>query len=1229
MNGDASILPEPIIQRAFEQGQRKYSLVHDEFISSQVKKSNGGVISNYQSVPTSRQMREIDFIDSVAKAFNIPVVIDESISKADGETANGYYADGSIHLALNDIDRAMSVTFMHETAHFVQDLAPEHAKALENFVISELNKKGVNTQEIIDKKIASYKKQGVDLSRQAAIDEIVAESVPVVLQDEQSVNKLINENRSLAEKIRDFLKDFLANIKNLLSTSYTKQFEGDIESIRTIYNLLEKGLKEAKNNTLTKSEGVKSTGIKFSQKYNDYPYNMQTVIKNYLSSVDNNILQFVNEVESSGKFKRLTLSKANQKQIADIKSLLQIDVEGFSNAINSNAIKHINKRHGINGIADNSMQNVNDIARVEYVLENYDNIRVATVSTDKVAYSSEFRDKNNNPAPMVLYSKKINGTYYVAEAVMDSEYKKMWVVTAYISKKDTVTQVSDDLKAPEFYARDELASPVSTDNISHNDNAVNSNIRQNSKKDTKFSLKDSEGNNLSQEQAEYFKDSKVRDENGDLMVMYHGTVSNFTVFDREKGNAEGDFGMGFYLTNSINDVEKNYATENGADLENKIDRYAERLQYEEEYEDMDFDELVEIAKKKLITAEPNTITAYVDIKNPVVIDHNSGNETYFDIEYAYDDELEDYNYDEPTGKLYEFVEALENNLDNFEHYGSVDFWGALGDCIDGGYVSDIVNSLKENILDEVRTENGDLAINELIRMAFEDMGYDGIIDTTVSQKFKNMGLSADTVHAIAFNSNQIKRVDNLAPTENEDIRFSLKSVDDFDRNEYNNIRLSAREYNRVHSEIMTNFPNVKNTVNTIRLSSTNTVYNYILDDNYNLIILSREPIGNIHEERKYKNGFNTNDKGTDRVIAQSESRRGYIHNDYVDSENGRAKGKDIRYDSRGLSSEEQGDERGILQNRTDSDKEKSKNFSLKNADKIVRQIKRTKSEDKLIEYLAETFNQQTSVEFDKTAINKFARDFIKQNYSKYNYADLSYNLELILKNSKNMETEEMVGLVAQAFMPVYENSEVTDDGLATEYGELRKLLTTTKVSLNDVQKAELRHTLGSNWRREIFGKINLKNNAISLDSFYQELSSNYPEFFDKDLNSNEQALKILEVLDALQPEVHNPFDFSGKIMYEEVEMPDGELAYMEVPPLTVEEQAVMSAYEFLTYSAENIKAYNAFTDTNETKIAELQGEIEKVTNEKEQALSELKLNEFATKRQAERYTKQNLSPAFN
>lgn len=66
--------------------------------------------------------------------------------------------------------------------------------------------------------------------------------------------------------------------------------------------------------------------------------------------------------------------------------------------------------------------------------------------------------------------------------------------------------------------------------------------------DIRYSLMDTDstGRKLSQQQQEYFKDSKVRDEDGNLLVVYHGTDADFTVFDASKGRANMDIqGMFF------------------------------------------------------------------------------------------------------------------------------------------------------------------------------------------------------------------------------------------------------------------------------------------------------------------------------------------------------------------------------------------------------------------------------------------------------------------------------------------------------------------------------------------------------------------------------------------------------------------------------------------------------------------------------------------------------------
>jgi hypothetical protein len=64
---------------------------------------------------------------------------------------------------------------------------------------------------------------------------------------------------------------------------------------------------------------------------------------------------------------------------------------------------------------------------------------------------------------------------------------------------------------------------------------------------------DSEGNPLSEEQIKFFKNSKVRDSQGRLLVCYHSSVSDFDTFDKSKigsGLSQGKlrYGKGFYFS---------------------------------------------------------------------------------------------------------------------------------------------------------------------------------------------------------------------------------------------------------------------------------------------------------------------------------------------------------------------------------------------------------------------------------------------------------------------------------------------------------------------------------------------------------------------------------------------------------------------------------------------------------------------------------------------------------
>lgn len=78
---------------------------------------------------------------------------------------------------------------------------------------------------------------------------------------------------------------------------------------------------------------------------------------------------------------------------------------------------------------------------------------------------------------------------------------------------------------------------------------------------------DNQGRTLSKQQQEYFKDSKVRDENGKLLTMYHGTAQDFTEFTNKfMGKFQGNsLGEGYYFTPNKNtaDVYRQHAKGSG------------------------------------------------------------------------------------------------------------------------------------------------------------------------------------------------------------------------------------------------------------------------------------------------------------------------------------------------------------------------------------------------------------------------------------------------------------------------------------------------------------------------------------------------------------------------------------------------------------------------------------------------------------------------------------------
>ena len=270
----------------------------------------------------------------------------------------------------------------------------------------------------------------------------------------------------------------------------------------------------------------------------------------------------------------------------------------------------------------------------------------------------------------------------------------------------------------------------------------------------------------------------------------HGTTNaDLTEFKRSRANPESDMGAGFYASNTPEDVAANYANVDGPDLTQRVEMLAERLAQNDEFED-DMDAAREEARKRLSEGAPNTMKLFMRFKNPAVL--GGRGETFLDYNEAYDEETDEYG--EPEGKLLDFVEELRITAPVFD-VSDRQIETAIGRIFEeaegeGVKASVLHNIIKDEFLDAA-DENGNSASSEVFRQVLSEIGFDGVIDTTVYDKFgprvvRNgqtydrsggmSGMTPDTVHFIAFEPEQIKSATGNSGEFGEN-RSILKSVD--------------------------------------------------------------------------------------------------------------------------------------------------------------------------------------------------------------------------------------------------------------------------------------------------------------------------------------------------------------------------------------------------------------------------------------------------------------------
>lgn len=265
----------------------------------------------------------------------------------------------------------------------------------------------------------------------------------------------------------------------------------------------------------------------------------------------------------------------------------------------------------------------------------------------------------------------------------------------------------------------------------------------------------------------WFESSALTDAEQRPVMLYHGTTRTFHQFDPQLSSVESDLGAGLYFTNSPDDMSANYAGM-GGDLRAKIEQLAEE-EWSSSDEDLSLDEIKAQVTGRLMDHDGMGLPVFLRMEHPVILDSNqqSGRpRTFLDYHCTFDSEEGDEEVEE-SGRLVEFIQALELILWE-DRYAEVDVPGVfqrVRECLldaPGLYADEVISRL--NGLDELgyvidcsQSSGLHLCRNDILRRAFESLGFDGLIDYDVGKKFHFMqGVDASTFHAVVFSPHQVK-----------------------------------------------------------------------------------------------------------------------------------------------------------------------------------------------------------------------------------------------------------------------------------------------------------------------------------------------------------------------------------------------------------------------------------------------------------------------------------------
>ena len=549
----ASALPQSVQTAAYKAGlsDAAASLAREKaglsFVSSAGSES-GLADSEYAQRLAQEKPGTAALLNTMGKELGLRV---EIVPTVRGGSANGQYvASRNLIQIAADADNAIDFVAAHEVTHRMQELAPEEYRAYRDHAMRyrarESGEEGAAAY--VERYRAMAEEAGVKLTQEEAMDEIAADFTSEMMENGKLFEDFAKENRPAAKRMLDALKAFIEKIKALFRGKEARDaaaqsaYGKDTAELEACAALWQKAYDAAGKQAQNANTAAREGDGEGRYQLKDYSYDT------LVSKPDMRITQIA-DTAPADRMEIVKQAKKNAAQIGKVSaengsvSVYVRDI-GRDVVLSTNGLKHgLDRRVSENGVVT---------IKAGEILQN--SIRINELSPSKEAAAESY--------VLIGAAESQEGDLYIVRSVVNqftSEMTSMDVLYAINAKKenrlrsmrpgvqrpvtDSTISISDLLKYVNKYFPDILPEDVLR-HFGHSERPAGK-----LGESARFQLKstDSTGRQLTEQQQEYFKDSKVRDEEGNLLVVYHGTDSDFTVFDKTKGRSNMDI-QGLFFT---------------------------------------------------------------------------------------------------------------------------------------------------------------------------------------------------------------------------------------------------------------------------------------------------------------------------------------------------------------------------------------------------------------------------------------------------------------------------------------------------------------------------------------------------------------------------------------------------------------------------------------------------------------------------------------------------------